>query len=112
MAITLSRFFALGITLLTILRSRISLEELLFGDILSTLMGDVWQIGWITIVILVAVKFLDTEILFFTFDPLGADAGGLPVTQINVGLMTLMTLAGYCGYHEGGGSHFSNGLHD
>ncbi|EKU98842.1 ABC-type Mn2+/Zn2+ transport system, permease component [Leptolyngbya sp. PCC 7375] len=93
MAITFSSFFALGITLLTILRSRIGLEELLFGDILSISMGDVWQIGWITVIILVAVKIFYKELLFFTFDPLGAEASGLPVTQINVGLMTLITLA-------------------
>ncbi|MDV3349496.1 metal ABC transporter permease [Leptolyngbyaceae cyanobacterium CCMR0082] len=93
MAITFSSFFALGITLLTILRSRIGLEGLLFGDILSISMGDVWQIGWITVIILVAVKIFYKELLFFTFDPLGAEASGLPVTRINVGLMTLITLA-------------------
>src|SRR5512146_1589730 len=44
MAITFSTFFSLGITLLTLLRSSISLEQLLFGDILSINRQDVWQI--------------------------------------------------------------------
>jgi manganese/iron transport system permease protein len=33
------------------------------------------------------------ELLFFTFDPLGAEALGLPVTGLNFGLMAAITLA-------------------
>ncbi|HSM81001.1 MAG TPA: metal ABC transporter permease, partial [Nodosilinea sp.] len=47
MAITFSTFFSLGITLLTLFRSRVSLEQLLFGDILSIGPGDVRQIALI-----------------------------------------------------------------
>ena len=93
MAITFSSFFALGITLLTTLRSRLNLEELLFGDILGITTTDVWQIGVITVVILIAIKIFYRELLFFTFDSLGAEASGLPVIALNLGLMTLITLA-------------------
>jgi manganese/iron transport system permease protein len=93
MAITFSTFFSLGITLLTVFRSRVSLEQLLFGDILSINSGDVWQITAIAALVLLGVKLFYKELLFFTFDPLGAEALGLPVQAINFGLMAAITLA-------------------
>lgn len=92
MAITFSSFFALGISLLTSLNSRLDLEELLFGDILSITPGDVRQIGLIAIAVLLSIKLFYKELLFFTFDRLGAEAMGLPVTVINFGLMSAITL--------------------
>lgn len=102
MAITFSSFFALGITLLTTLRSRLNLEELLFGNILSISAADVWQIGVITVAILIVIKIFYKELLFFTFDYLGAAASGLPVNTINLGLMTLVTLAIVAGMKTAG----------
>ncbi|MEL6130769.1 MAG: metal ABC transporter permease [Cyanobacteria bacterium J06626_18] len=92
MAITLSSFFSLGIILLTSLRTRFDLEELLFGDILSITPRDVWEIGFVTLAVLIGVKIFYRSLLFFTFDPLGAEAIGLPVTALNVGLMAAITL--------------------
>ncbi|PZO15531.1 MAG: hypothetical protein DCF25_13485 [Leptolyngbya foveolarum] len=92
MAITFSSFFSLGVALLTGLRSRLDLEELLFGDILSITPADVREIGLITLGILLAVKVFYKELLFFTFDRLGAEAMGLPVGLINFGLMAAITL--------------------
>ncbi|NJM99588.1 MAG: metal ABC transporter permease, partial [Phormidesmis sp. RL_2_1] len=92
MAITFSSFFSLGVALLTGLRSRLDLEELLFGDILSITPADVREIGLITLVVLLAVKVFYKELLFFTFDRLGAEAVGLPVAAINIGLMAAITL--------------------
>ncbi|MBW4460015.1 MAG: metal ABC transporter permease [Nodosilinea sp. WJT8-NPBG4] len=93
MAITFSTFFSLGITLLTVFRSRVSLEQLLFGDILSIKTSDVWQIALIAGLVLMGVALFYKELLFFTFDPLGAEALGLPVNAINLGLMAGITLA-------------------
>lgn len=92
MAITFSSFFSLGIALLTSLRSRLDLEELLFGDILSIAPADVWEIGFVTLAVSIGVKVFYKELLFFTFDPLGAEAVGLPVAAMNVGLMAAITL--------------------
>lgn len=92
MAITFSSFFALGITLLAFLNSRLDLEELLFGDILSITPVDVWQIGIISLIVLSAIKLFYKELLFLTFDRLGAEAIGLPVETINFGLMAAITL--------------------
>jgi manganese/iron transport system permease protein len=92
MAITFSSFFALGIALLSALGSRLDLQALLFGDILSITPADVWQIGLIAALSLLAIKFAYKELLFFTFDPLGAEAMGLPVVAINLSLMAILTL--------------------
>lgn len=92
MAITFSSFFSLGVALLTALRSRLDLEDLLFGDILSIPPADVREIGLITLGVLLGVKVFYKELLFFTFDRLGAEAMGLPVGVINFGLMAAITL--------------------
>ncbi|MEL7358403.1 MAG: metal ABC transporter permease [Cyanobacteria bacterium J06560_6] len=92
MAITFSSFFSLGVALLTGLRSRLDLEDLLFGDILSITPADVWEVGLVTLFVLVGVKVFYKELLFFTFDRLGAEAVGLPVTKINFCLMAAITL--------------------
>jgi manganese/iron transport system permease protein len=93
MALTFSTFFSLGITLLSVFQTRLDLEQLLFGDILSISLGDVWQIAMITGLLLMTVRFFYKELQFFTFDPLGAEALGLPVHLINIGLMAAITLA-------------------
>ena len=64
MAITLSSFFSLGIVLFTSLGNRLDLEELLFGDILSIAPADVWEIGFVTLAVLVGVKVFYRELLF------------------------------------------------
>jgi manganese/iron transport system permease protein len=92
MAITFSTFFSLGITLLSVFQNRIDLEQLLFGDILSVSRADVWQIGAIAVLVIAAVRLFYKELLFYTFDPLGAEALGLPVNAINFGLMAAITL--------------------
>jgi manganese/iron transport system permease protein len=93
MALTFSTFFSLGITLLSVFQTRLAREQLLFGDILSINLGDVWQSATITACLLMAVRLFYKELQFFTFDPIGAEALGLPVHLINAGLMAAITLA-------------------
>lgn len=92
MALTLAAFFALGVALLTILRSTLDLESLLFGDLLSVTQADLWQMGLIAAALLGLVKLFYKELLLFTFDRLGAEAMGLPVTLLNWGLTAAVTL--------------------
>src|SRR6478672_1980145 len=92
MALTFSSFFALVITLITLLKSKIDLENLLFGDILGVTVGDIWRTGIITVTILLLVKLFYKQLLFYTFDPLGAEAIGLPVRTLHLGLMAALTL--------------------
>lgn len=92
MALVFSGFLALGITLVTVLKSKIDLHQFLFGDLLGVTTIDVWKTLAIAIIILLLVKLFYKELLFYTFDPLGAQAVGLPVTLIHLGLTAAITL--------------------
>ncbi len=92
MALTFSSFFSLGITLITLLKSKLDLDSLLFGDILGVTKIDVQRTAIITLIILILVKLFYKELLFYTFDKLGAQALGFPVNALHFGLMAVITL--------------------
>lgn len=93
MALTLTSFLGLGVILITVLKTnRLDLTHILFGDILGVRPTDVWQTLIVTVLILVLTKLFYKELLFYTFDPLGAQASGLPVTAMYFGLICAITL--------------------
>jgi manganese/iron transport system permease protein len=92
MALTFSSFFALGVTLLTLLKSKLDLDSFLFGDILGVTTADVQRTAIITLIVLLLVKLFYKELLFYTFDKLGAQAVGFPVNALHFGLMAAITL--------------------
>ena len=94
MGIVLSAFFALGIILITIIQkdNKIDLNHFLFGNILGVTVGDLRETLITGVIILLVVVLLYKELLFYTFDPLGAQAVGLPVNLLNLGLMMLIGL--------------------
>lgn len=92
MAITFASFFSLGIMLLSLLQSRLELDKLLFGDVLSVTLTDLGRIAAISSIVLVGIVLVYKELLFFTFDRVGAEAMGLPVAWLNLGLMAAITL--------------------
>ena len=93
MALTLSSFLALGIILINRLKTnQIDLNSLLFGDILGVSNQDVWQAAIITTLILILTRLFYKELEFYTFDPTGAQACGLPVKIIYFGLICAITL--------------------
>jgi len=92
MALVFSGFLALGIMLITLLKSKLDLHSFLFGDILGVTGDDVIRTLEITIFVLVMVAIFYKELLFYTFNPLGAQAIGLPVNLIHFGLISAITL--------------------
>jgi manganese/iron transport system permease protein len=94
MGIVFSAFFALGITLITTIQkdNKIDLNHFLFGNILGVSFNDVRDTFTIAIVILLLVILLYKELLFYTFDKLGAQAVGLPVHLLDLGLTVLIGL--------------------
>ena len=94
MGIVFSAFFALGITLITIVQkdNKIDLNHFLFGNILGVTPQDAIDTALIVALVLLVVVFFYKELLFYTFDPLGAQATGLPVNLLNFGLMVLIAL--------------------
>ncbi|NJL46256.1 MAG: metal ABC transporter permease [Leptolyngbyaceae cyanobacterium SM2_5_2] len=94
MGIVFSAFFALGITLITTIQkdNKIDLNHFLFGNILGVIPSEVRDTAIIAVLVLLAVALLYKELLFYSFDPLGARASGLPTSWLNSGLMVLIAL--------------------
>lgn len=94
MGIVFSCFFALGITLITVIQkdNKIDLNHFLFGNILGVTLEDVTNTAVISAIVLLVVRLLYKELFFYTFDPLGAAAAGLPVNRLDFGLMVLIAL--------------------
>ncbi|MFP5273296.1 metal ABC transporter permease [Coleofasciculus sp.] len=94
MGIVFSAFFALGITLITVIQkdNKIDLNHFLFGNILSVTGKEVINTAIITAIVLAIVLLLYKELMFYTFDPVGAKAAGLPTNLLNFGLMILIAL--------------------
>ncbi len=94
MGIVFSAFFALGVTLITIIQkdNKIDLNHFLFGNILSVTNEEVRNTAIITTIVLTIVILLYKELMFYTFDPIGAQASGLPTNLLNFGLMILIAL--------------------
>jgi manganese/iron transport system permease protein len=94
MGIVFSSFFALGITLITTIQktNKIDLNHFLFGNILGVTTNEVIETSLIAATVLMIVYGLYKELLFYTFDPQGAAAAGLPTQGLNFGLMVLIAL--------------------
>ena len=94
MGIVFSAFFALGITLITVIQkdNKIDLNHFLFGNILGVTLADVRDTLIIALIVIFIVVLLYKELLFYTFDKLGAQAVGLPVNLLDMGLMMLIGL--------------------
>jgi len=94
MGIVFSAFFALGITLISIIQRqvRIDLNHFLFGNILGVTQTEVQATVITAVLVIVLVALFYKELNFFSFDPIGAEAAGLPVHLLGVGQMLLVAL--------------------
>jgi manganese/iron transport system permease protein len=94
MGIVLSGFFALGIALITAIQksNKIDLNHFLFGNLLAVTPADVRDTAIAAAVVLVAVALFYKELHFYTFDRLGAEASGLPVHVLDLGLTAAIAL--------------------
>lgn len=84
--------FAVGIILITFLKSSSDLYHILFGNVLAVRPSDMWMTLIIGLVVLVSVYLFYKELLVSSFDPIMAEAYGLPNKMIHYFLMTLLTL--------------------
>jgi manganese/iron transport system permease protein len=92
MALTFSTFFAIGVTLITVLKNKLDLDSFLFGDILGVTPHDIQRTFIIMGLILLVIKLFYKELLFYTFDKTGAQAIGLPINTLYFGFMAAITL--------------------
>jgi len=84
--------FAAGIILITFLKSSTDLYHILFGNVLAVRPSDMWMTLIVGIFVLLSVFIFYKELLVSSFDPIMAQAYGLPTKMIHYFLMVLLTL--------------------
>ncbi|MEO6207227.1 MAG: metal ABC transporter permease [Candidatus Limnocylindrales bacterium] len=85
--------FALGIFLYSTIQGYVAdLFSFLFGQLLSTSVSDLIALAVLGGIVLATVAVLWKELLYSTFDPLGAAASGLRVEWLEVLFLTLVAL--------------------
>jgi ABC-type Mn2+/Zn2+ transport system permease subunit len=84
--------FALGIIMITMLKSSTDLYHILFGNVLAVRPTDMWVTVGIGVVVVVTVYAFYKELLLTSFDPTIAAAYGLKNNLIHYLLMTLLTM--------------------
>ncbi|WP_340673577.1 metal ABC transporter permease [Brevibacillus agri] len=84
--------FALGIIMITMLKSSTDLYHILFGNVLAVRPSDMWVTVGIGLIVIVTVYAFFKELLLTSFDPTIAAAYGLRNNLIHYLLMTLLTM--------------------
>jgi manganese transport system permease protein len=84
--------FALGIILITFMKSSTDLYHILFGNVLAVKPTDMWITLGIGLFVLISIYVFYKELLVTSFDPTMAEAYGLPIKLIHYFLMTLLTM--------------------
>ena len=91
--IIFSSFFALGFVLISLLNVTINLEDLLFGQILAVSRSDVNIVVALLALVLILVLVFFKQLLFYSFDPIGAEVKGLNTTFLNYLFLILLSIA-------------------
>jgi manganese/iron transport system permease protein len=85
--------FALGVFLYSLIPNYVGdLIQLLFGEVLGIGLSDLVSLVVLAAIVLAIVALLWKELLYSTFDPLGAAASGLPVGKLDYLLLALIAL--------------------
>ena len=83
--------FALGLALLAMASGvSVHLEDLLLGQVLAGSDTDVYVTGGLVATVLVVLYALNKELIFTSFDPVGASVAGLPTARLDYMLLVLL----------------------
>ena len=91
--IIFSSFFALGFVLISLLNVSINLEDLLFGQILAVSYFDMYVMLALFVVLLIIFLAYYKQMLFYSFDPVGAQIRGLNTSFLNYLFLIMLSLA-------------------
>ena len=91
--IIFSSFFALGFILIAVLDVSINLEDLLFGQILAVSNFHVIIIFILFIIVTTIFTVFYKQLLFYSFDPVGAQIRGLNTSFLNYLFLIMLSLA-------------------
>ena len=91
--IIFSTFFALGFILIKLLNVTINLEDLLFGQILAVNRTDIYIITALFLTVIGIIIIFFKQLLFYSFDPIGAEVKGLNTNFLNYLFLITLSLA-------------------
>ena len=91
--IIFSSFFALGFILISVLNVTINLEDLLFGQILAVSQFDVFIVIVMCVAVVSLVVIFFKQLLFYSFDPIGAEVKGLNTNFLNYLFLIILSVA-------------------
>ncbi|MBD2076371.1 metal ABC transporter permease [Phormidium sp. FACHB-592] len=90
-------FFALGLVLVSKVRSSIDLTHILFGNVLGISDADIVQTVIISVITLATLALLRKDLILFCFDPTHARSIGLNTTFLYYVLLSLLSLTAVAG---------------
>lgn len=89
--VVFTALFALGILLMSTVRSFRDLSSILFGNILGVTPEDLWALGLVVVVVLAALMLLHKELQLTSFDPSHARVIGLRPEGLRYLLLVLLS---------------------
>ena len=90
-------FFALGIVLVSKIKSNIDLMHILFGSPLGISLSDIQQTIFISILVVFLLSIFRKDLLLYCFDPRHAKTVGINVGFLHYLLLTCLSLAAVVG---------------
>jgi manganese transport system permease protein len=90
-------FFALGLVLVSKVRSNIDLTHILFGNVLGISTADIQQTLLISVLVVVVLLVLRNDLLLFCFDPTHARSIGINTGLLHYTLLSALSLAAVAG---------------
>lgn len=92
MGIVFSGMFGLGIVMYTKISTDVHLDHILFGNMLGVGAQDLWTAGAIALAVTLVILAKRRDLMLHAFDPVQAQAVGLPVRALHYGLLAMMSL--------------------
>ena len=95
-------FFALGIVLISKIKSNIDLHSILFGSPLGISLSDVKQTVFISLLVVILLSVFRKDLILYCFDPRHAKTVGINVLFLHYLLLTCLSLAAVVGLQSVG----------
>jgi manganese/iron transport system permease protein len=92
MGIVFSGMFGLGIVMYTKISTDVHLDHILFGNMLGIGRQDLWTAGLIAAAVTAVILAKRRDFMLHAFDPIQAQAVGLPVRGLHYGLLAMISL--------------------
>jgi len=92
MGIVFSGMFGLGIVMYTKISTDVHLDHILFGNMLGVGSADLWTAGVIALAVSTVILAKRRDLMLHAFDPIQAQAVGLPVRALHYGLLAMISL--------------------